>query len=70
MADLTMAVALLGFFSGFLGWAGLLGSANDLGKEMFLPLLGLAALMTLVCIGRAIVGWYRRRPRYSGHVEL
>ena len=68
MVDLTMAVALLGFASGFLGWAGLLGDANELGKQMFVGLLGLALAMTVFVIGRAIVGWHRRRPRWSGHV--
>jgi len=68
MIDLTMSVTLLAFASGFLGWAGLLGSGNELGKELFLPLLALAALMTLFGIGRAIYRWYRARPRYSGHL--
>ena len=68
MIDLTMSLTLLGFFSGFLGWAGLLGSANDFGKLMFVALLVAALALTLFGIGRSLYNWYRLRPRYSGRL--
>ena len=70
MIDLTMGVTLLAFASGFLGWAGLLGSANELGKEGFFVLLAVALGLTLFGIGsaiyRAIHRWSQARPRFSG----
>ena len=69
MIDLTMSLTLLGFISGFLGWAGLLGSANDLGKLMFVALLVAALALTVFGIGRALYTWVRMRPRYSGRLS-
>ena len=68
MIDLTMSLTLLGFLSGFLGWAGLLGSANELGKVMFVALLVVALGLTLFGIGRALYNAIRMRPRYSGRL--
>jgi membrane protein implicated in regulation of membrane protease activity len=77
MVDLTMGLALMGFASGFLGWAGLLGSANESAKLMFFALLGLAAAMALAMvlagIWRAVYRRYRayqlQRTRYSGRLH-